>query len=349
MLPGGLDDAEDMQMDRQDELGESSQTIDLVDREQTDPMPQSPVINASQNMDDTAYLSSLDLSSNQKTGTRRHTQEQLNGDTDRKESQESLTAIAGKRSPRTSPVDSAMHASAPMSRRGTALKHMSSTGNLESMAEVDFNERSSNFPRVRQSGRTTGLKQATQTPASVGDRIGQASSSVRTQEPHQAGTEESHGRRSRAFRPGVVAGSHVGEQVKGVRPRASWHFNEATARHPGATKDRQNTSTTVRATHDSRRKIAGQHSQGLVHPASFTSGETKRHHAQHDHSLAEELSQANADVPPASQERKSKAQSEASGSQQDGFDDIGLEGITVVLHFRDRSDVVISTDLRRSA
>ena len=348
MLPEGLDDAEDMQMDRQDEVGESSQTINLVDREQTDPMPQSPVINASQSMDDTAYLSSLDLSSNQRIDTRRHPQEQLKGDTDRKESQENFTAIVGKRSPRTSPINNAMHASAPMSRRG-APRHMSSTGNLESVAEVDFNERSSKFPRVRQSGPTTGLKQATQTPASVGDRIGQASSSVRTQEPHQAGTEESLGRRSRAFRPGAVAGSHMGEHVKKVRPRASWHFNEATAGHSSGTKDRQNTSTTARATHDSRRKIAGQHPQGLDHPAPFTSGETRRHHAQHDHSLAEELSQADADVSSASQERKSKAQSEASGSQQDGFDDIGLEGITIVLHFRNRSDVVISTDLRRSA
>ncbi|KAK0623427.1 hypothetical protein B0T14DRAFT_564787 [Immersiella caudata] len=282
-------------------------------------------------------------------------QDQHRGLYDLGPSDESISTPKNKRSPGASTAGSSTDKTlSPGLRRVKVVKHVPSTGNLESVIEVDVAAESQNVPKVRVSSPPSWLKEPTHTPGSIEGKLRRVTSREGPLTPSQAGIDAVLGHQDNPSHPNVPPGGRrQSQQVRKAESHAHLRPSEIKQAKSRGSQYQDATTKTAEGDPANARRV----STGSAMPGrdftSATTGTRQRRYSwrQGVGGLAAGTQQSEVDMSPksVSEIRMDRTTAETvEDSQCEDEDDIGIQGLTIVLHLKGKDDLVISTDLTRN-
>lgn len=258
------------------------------------------------------------------------------------------------------PTTGALHekVSSPTFRRVKVLAREPSSGSLQKVLEVDVEKDDHNVPRVRISSPPTWLKHPTHTLGSMEGRLRRVVSAGVSNPSHPVGHESSvdHRHMGRDVQPGE---SRIGRETGRIKSRANILVDEIRNARSNTGRELLNPDHGASNASDlskshRRSKTPLRSSDVMVNsdpPSGAAGGLRYAWKTSQRRDLSAELQRSEADISP---KANSEVQVEGVGtrtrdssSQLDEAEDVGIQGLTIVLHLRGKDDLVISTDLTR--
>ncbi|KAK3380068.1 hypothetical protein B0T24DRAFT_675802 [Lasiosphaeria ovina] len=274
---------------------------------------------------------------------------------------QSSMAIDRRPSPRAEVVNGRVPS--PVVQRVKVLAQQASSGALEKVLEVDVDARGRRVPRVRVSSPPGWLKYPSNKPGTLEGRLKQVATKSSPGLAHQQQgqlAEEEYDRHSplrplpvaKAAAPFVAAVARASQGKAdvpgGIRTSPVTH-TQAQPWQVVATTATVSTSVggsprgTVSSTVSPGGLAAGQGSE-----AEFTAYST-RWKRQHSDLAPHEMRRSMVGTTSTTDTNEDEGLGLDAGSQLGEDDDVGIQGLTIVLHLRGKDDLIISTDLTRDA
>ncbi|KAK0722386.1 hypothetical protein B0T26DRAFT_216836 [Lasiosphaeria miniovina] len=274
---------------------------------------------------------------------------------------QSSRAVDRRPSPRAEVVND--RGPSPVVQRVKVLAQQASSGALEKVLEVDVDASGRRVPRVRVSSPPAWLKYPSNKPGTLEGRLKQvttkSSPGLSNQQQRQL-AEEEYDRHFpprplpvvKAAAPFVAAVARASQGKadvpSGIHTSSVTH-NQAQPRQVVATTATVGTSVggSPRGTVSSTVSPGGlAASQGTE--AEFTAYST-RWKRQHSDLAPHEMRRSTVGMTSTTDTSEDEGLGLDAGSQLGEDDDVGIQGLTIVLHLRGKDDLVISTDLTRDA